>query len=366
MNITEYCERELSYYGYKLDIAQRAAVNLLQHRQDEWVIYKSRRSNVFKKVFIHPKPPRGIYIWGGVGRGKSFLMDSFYIVLPLLRKIRFHFHEFMHEVHLELKKLKGQVSPLDKLARQIAKRHRLIFFDEFNISDIADAIIIYQLLDHLFMNGVQFVMTSNYNPEMLYRNGLHRDRILPAISLLNKNLDIINVDSGIDYRTSNVNEFCMYYTPLGIDSEHALRNIFMNLTATAADENPIIHIENRKLRALRKADGIVWFDFATLCGSACSQGDYLELANRFHMIILCDVPKMSAHMESEAMRFTWLIDVLYDRKVKLLISAAVQPKNLYIHGSITHEFNRAISRIIEMQSYKYLKMPRRIFDMSMT
>ncbi|MDU0810523.1 MAG: cell division protein ZapE [Burkholderia sp.] len=366
MNITEYCERELSYYGYNLDIAQREALIRLQNRQDEWLIYKSRKSNILKKFLIHPKLPRGIYIWGGVGRGKSFLMESFYMVLPLRRKIRFHFHEFMYEVHLRLKKLEGQSNPLDTLAQLIAKRYELIFLDEFNISDIADAMILYRLLDQLFINGIQFVMTSNYNPDVLYRNGLHRDRILPAISLLKENLDILNVDLGIDYRFSKMKRFSMYYTPLGIDSEHALRNVFNDLTTTVPDESPIIYIENRELRALRKTDDIIWFDFSTLCGSARSQKDYLELASRFSMIILCDVPKMSAYMESEALRFTWLIDVLYDHKVKLLMSAEVPLKNLYIYGLINHEFDRTTSRIIEMQSYKYLKMPKRIFNTSLT
>lgn len=184
MNVTEYYARELTTRGYQSDTAQRAAIDRLQRCYDEWVAYKARRSNAFKKLIIHPDLPRGVYMWGGVGRGKSFLMDSFFAVVPVQRKTRLHFHEFMREVHRELEELKGQADPLDELARRIAKRYRLICFDEFHVSDIADAMILYRLLDRLFTNGVQFVMTSNYDPDDLYPDGLHRDRMLPAIALL--------------------------------------------------------------------------------------------------------------------------------------------------------------------------------------
>ncbi len=365
MNVTEYYDRELVTRGYRSDSAQRAAIERLQRCYDEWVAYKARRSNAFKKLIIRPDPPRGVYMWGGVGRGKSFLMDSFYAVVPVQRKTRLHFHEFMREVHRELEELKGQADPLDELALRIAKRYRLICFDEFHVSDIADAMILYRLLDRLFANGVQFVMTSNYDPDDLYPDGLHRDRMLPAIALLKARLDVLNVDAGVDYRQRTLAQVQMYHTPLGAAADRALRHAFAQLAAVP-DESPILHIEKRELKALRRADGVVWFDFATLCGGPRSQNDYLELASRFHAIVLSDVPQMSPRMASEARRFTWLIDVLYDHKVKLLMSAAVPAADLYVEGPMANEFTRTVSRIVEMQSKEYLETPRRVVDTSLT
>ncbi|GBH27737.1 cell division protein ZapE [Burkholderia vietnamiensis] len=365
MNVNEYYTRELSTRGYQSDPAQRAAVDRLQRCFDEWVEYKGRRSNAFKKLINRPDLPRGVYMWGGVGRGKSFLMDSFYAVVPVQRKTRLHFHEFMREVHRELEELKGQADPLDELARRIAKRYRLICFDEFHVSDIADAMILYRLLDRLFDNGVRFVMTSNYDPDDLYPAGLHRDRMLPAIALIKQKLDVLNVDAGVDYRQRTRAQGQMYHTPLGADADRELRRAFAKLAAVP-DESPILHIEKRELKALRKADGVVWFDFATLCGGPRSQNDYLELASRFHAIVLSEVPQMSPRMASEARRFTWLIDVLYDHKVKLLMSAAVPAEQLYVEGPMANEFARTVSRIVEMQSKEYLEAPRRIVDTSLT
>jgi len=365
MNVTEYYEKELQTRGYQSDPAQRAAVDRLQRCYEEWVEYKSRRSNAFKKLIIHPDRPRGVYMWGGVGRGKSFLMDSFYMIVPVQRKTRLHFHEFMREVHRELEELKGRADPLDELALRISKRYRLICFDEFHVSDIADAMILYRLLDKLFENGVQFVMTSNYAPDTLYPDGLHRDRMLPAIELIKEKVDVINVDAGVDYRQRTLAQVEVYHTPLGAAADKALRDAFARLAAVP-DESPILHIEKRELKALRRADGVVWFDFATLCGGPRSQNDYLELASRFHAVILSGVPQMSARMASEARRFTWLIDVFYDHKVKLLMSAAVPAEQLYVDGPMANEFTRTVSRIVEMQSKEYLDAPRRIVDTSLT
>jgi cell division protein ZapE len=365
MNVTEYYENELQTRGYTSDTAQLAAVERLQRCYDEWVAYKARRSNAFKKLIVHPDIPRGVYMWGGVGRGKSFLMDSFFKVVPVQRKTRLHFHEFMREVHRELEELKGQADPLDELARRVAKRYRLICFDEFHVSDIADAMILYRLLDRLFGAGVQFVMTSNYDPDLLYPDGLHRDRLLPAIELIKSKLDVINVDAGTDYRQRTLSEVTAYHTPLGADADKALRADFAKLAAVP-DESPILRIEKRELKALRKADGVVWFDFATLCGGPRSQNDYLELASRFHAVILSDVPRMSPRNASEARRFTWLIDVFYDHKVKLLMSAAVPAAELYVEGPMANEFARTVSRIVEMQSKEYLESQRRLVDTSLT
>lgn len=365
MNVIEYYEHELKTRGYASDAAQRAAVDRLQQCYGEWVAYKARRSSALRKLIIHPELPRGVYMWGGVGRGKSFLMDSFYAVVPVQRKTRIHFHEFMREVHRVLEELKGQADPLDELARRMAKRYRLICFDEFHVSDIADAMILYRLLDRLFTNGVQFVMTSNYDPDTLYPDGLHRDRLLPAIELIKSKLDVLNVDAGVDYRQRTLAQVKVYHTPLGAQADRELRAAYAQLTAVP-DESPILHIEKREIKALRRADGVVWFDFATLCGGPRSQNDYLELATRFHTVILSDVPQMSPRMASEARRFTWLVDVFYDHKVKLLMSAAVRAEELYTEGPMANEFGRTVSRLVEMQSKEYLETPRRIVDATLT
>jgi cell division protein ZapE len=358
MNVREFYEHALAQRGYKSDEAQQRAVDRLQQAYDEWVAYKAQRSNKFKRLISRPAVPRGVYMWGGVGRGKSFLMDSFYSVVPVVRKTRLHFHEFMRAVHHQLDDLKGVADPLDEVARRIAKKYRLICFDEFHVSDIADAMILYNLLKALFDNGVSFIMTSNYVPDALYPDGLHRDRILPAIGLIKDRLDVLNVDAGLDYRKRALEQVEAYHTPLSAAANDALRAAFAKIAETA-DEDPRIHIEAREIRALRRAGGVVWFDFVTLCGGPRSQNDYLELSSRFHTVILSDIPRMSAAMSSEARRFTWLIDVFYDHKVKLLMSAEVEPDQLYTEGMLANEFHRTVSRIIEMQSSEYMKSERR-------
>jgi cell division protein ZapE len=358
MNVREFYEHALAQRGYKSDEAQQRAVDRLQQAYDEWVAYKAQRSNKFKRLISRPAVPRGVYMWGGVGRGKSFLMDSFYSVVPVVRKTRLHFHEFMRAVHHQLDDLKGVADPLDEVARRIAKKYRLICFDEFHVSDIADAMILYNLLKALFDNGVSFIMTSNYVPDALYPDGLHRDRILPAIGLIKDRLDVLNVDAGLDYRKRALEQVEAYHTPLSAAANDALRAAFAKIAETV-DEDPRIHIEAREIRALRRAGGVVWFDFATLCGGPRSQNDYLELSSRFHTVILSDIPRMSAAMSSEARRFTWLIDVFYDHKVKLLMSAEVEPDQLYTEGMLANEFHRTVSRIIEMQSSEYMKSERR-------
>lgn len=358
MNVQEFYQHALAQRGYKPDPAQQRAVDRLQRLFDDWVYFKSRRSTALRRLLNRPDVPRGVYLWGGVGRGKSFLMDSFYSAVPVVRKTRLHFHEFMRGVHRQLDELKGVANPLDEVARRIAKKYRLICFDEFHVSDIADAMILYNLLSALFANGVSFVMTSNYDPDKLYPDGLHRDRMLPTIALLKQKLDVMNVDAGIDYRKRSLEQVAAYYTPLGEHADAALRSAYV-MVAESADEDPIVHIEHREIRALRRAGGTIWFEFATLCGGPRSQNDYLEIASRFHTVILSNVPAMAASQSSEARRFTWLIDVFYDHKVKLLMSAEVEPEKLYTQGVLSNEFHRTVSRIIEMQSREYMDAQRR-------
>lgn len=358
MNVLEFYEQALTQRGFQADDAQRCAVNRLQQAYNEWSEYKAQRSNSFKRLINRPKLPGGVYLWGGVGRGKSFLMDSFYSVVPVARKVRLHFHEFMRAVHRQLDELKGVADPLDEVAKRVAKKYRLICFDEFHVSDIADAMILYNLLKALFDNGVSFIMTSNYEPSTLYPDGLHRDRMLPTIKLLQDNLDVMNVDAGVDYRKRALEQVETYHTPLNADTDRALRHAFAGVAETI-DEDPMVDIEARKIKALRRAGGVIWFDFNTLCGGPRSQNDYLDIASRFHTVILSSIPQMSAAMSSEARRFTWLIDVFYDHKIKLIMSAAVVPDELYTQGMLANEFHRTVSRIMEMQSREYMNAERR-------
>jgi cell division protein ZapE len=302
---------------------------------------------------------------GGVGRGKSFLMDCFFNSVPLTRKTRLHFHEFMREVHRELQELKGTPNPLDELGKRIARRYRLICFDEFHVADVTDAMILHRLLDAMFANRVSIVTTSNFHPDGLYPNGLHRDRILPAIELLKSKLEVINVDNGTDYRQRTLSHVQLYHTPLGPAADAAMAQAFNEL-AEARDESPLLYIEHRELQARRRAGGVVWFDFKTLCGGPRSQNDYLELAQQFHTVLLSDVPKMPPRLASEARRFTLLVDVLYDRRVKLILSAEAPAEALYTEGPLSHEFPRTVSRLHEMQSAEYLALEHRQVDTGLT
>lgn len=365
MNVKQAYEAELVARGYTSDPAQLRAVEALERCASEWSAYKEQRSNAFKKLINRPDTPRGVYMYGGVGRGKSFLMDCFYSAVPIRRKTRLHFHEFMREVHRELRDLAGTVNPLDELGKRIAMRYKLICFDEFHVAEITDALILHRLLSALFDNGVGFVTTSNFKPDDLYPGGMHRDRILPAIALLNACLEVLSVDNGVDYRRRTLEQVNLYHTPLGAQADAEMTQAF-NRLAESQDGSPVLHIESRQIQARRKAGALVWFDFKTLCGGPRSQNDYLEIATQFHTVLLSDVPAMPPRLASEARRFTWLIDVLYDRRVKLIMSAETPPEALYTEGPLAHEFPRTVSRLNEMRSAEYLALDRRTVDTTLT
>ena len=365
MSVREVYERELKARGYQSDPAQLRAVEALDRCARDWGHYLEQRSNMLMLLLSPPEVPRGVYLYGGVGRGKSFLMDCFYTAVPVERKTRLHFHEFMREVHRELSELQGTVNPLDELGARMARRYQLICFDEFHVADITDAMILHRLLAALFDNGVGFVTTSNFKPDDLYPDGLHRDRILPAIELLNEKLEVINVDHGVDYRARTMENVKLYHMPLGPQADAEMNEAFTRL-AESHDDDPVLHIEAREIRARRKAGGVVWFDFRTLCGGPRSQNDYLEIGTQFHTVLLSDVPHMPVRMASEARRFTWLVDVLYDRRVKLIMSAAVPPDGLYTDGPLAHEFPRTVSRLSEMQSTAFLALEHRTVDTRLT
>ena len=343
--------------GYVADAAQMTAASALQALYSNLLAFKVNRNNTFKRLLSSPKPPKGVYFWGGVGRGKSFLMDCFYDSVPYRRKKRIHFHAFMQQIHRDLDKYKGEADPMFKVAEQVAKDVRLLCFDEFHVSDIADAMILGRLMDGLFAKGVIVVMTSNYPPDMLYPNGLHRESFLPTIALLNKHLDVFEVEAGIDYRLRALEQVEIYHYPSDDSAEKKMLQYFKMVAGEDGKKGGQIEVLGRQIDTLRRGHGVIWFDFRTLCGGPRSQNDYLEIARGYHTVLLSHIPKMTVHQASEARRFTWLVDVFYDHKVKLIATADCAAEDLYTDGTQASEFKRTVSRLTEMNSREYLALP---------
>ena len=352
--------------GFEPDRSQESAVERLQSLYEAWSDYKRQRATALRRLVVHPPLPRGVYLWGPVGRGKTFLMDSFYRCLPLVRRRRVHFHHFMRDVHRELDELKGTVDPLDALAGRIAKRYRLICFDEMALSDVADALIIGRLLGRTLDKGVVYCMTSNYPPDELYKGGLKREDFLPTIELIKSRLDVIAVDGGEDYRRRALQQVRVYHAPLAPDTDRALMQAFRRL-AEVEEERHELDVEGRVIPYRHRAGGVVWFEFKTICGWGRSQNDYIDLAKRFHTVIISGVPRMSLEQADAARRFTLLVDVFYDQRVKLILSAEAGPGELLLRGSrsgdaqlqaMIYQFNRTASRLAEMQTREYLEQPR--------
>jgi len=366
VTVLELYQDALRKRGFDPDDSQYAAVLRLQKLYEEWTAYKRRRSTALRRLVVRPPLPRGIYLWGSVGRGKTFLMDSFYRCLPLERKRRVHFHHFMRDVHRELEKLKGTAEPLDALAARIAKRYRLICFDEIALSDVADAMILGRLLTKTMDRGVVYCMTSNYHPDELYKGGLKREDFLPTIDLIKERLDVVRVDGGADYRKRALQQVKVYHTPLTPETDQALMVAFRQI-AEVEEESHELDIEGRVIPYRHRAGGVVWFEFNVICGWGRSQNDYIDLAKRFHTIIVSGVPRMSIERADAARRFTLLVDVLYDQRVKVIVSAASPPEALLDRGTGTgdsqlqamlFQFDRTASRLAEMQTLEYLNQPR--------
>ena len=342
--------------GFVADAAQMAAAAGLQALYSNLLSFKVGRKSTFKRLLSPPKPPKGVYFWGGVGRGKSFLMDCFYDSVPYRRKKRIHFHAFMQQIHRDLDKYKGEEDSMGKVAEQVAKDVRLLCFDEFHVSDIADAMILGRLLKVLFARGVVFVMTSNYPPDRLYPNGLQRDRFLPTIALMQEHLDVLEVEAGVDYRLRTLEQVEIYHHPADAAAETKMAEYFAAIDDGQAEAGGEIEILGRKIPTLRRGHGVIWFDFAALCGGPRSQNDYLELAQGYHTVLISGIPKMAAAQSNEARRFTWLVDVFYDHKVKLIATAACEAEMLYTEGVQSGEFFRTVSRLTEMRSREYLAL----------
>lgn len=350
-------QQQLQREGFEADSAQAEAMQALQAVYEQLMAMQQRRPSFADRFRKKNTWPRGLYMWGGVGRGKTFLMDNFYEALPMQKKVRIHFHRFMQQVHAELKKL-GQVQdPLPKVAETIAGNARVICFDEFFVTDITDAMLLGGLFEALFQQGITLVATSNIEPDGLYKNGLQRERFLPAIAALKTHCQVMNVDGGTDFRLRTLEQAQIYHCPISEATQQQLADEFAQLAPGTVKLDFDISINERPLRCQRLAEDVVWFDWATLCDGPRSQNDYIELARQFHTVILSDVPVMNWEMENQARRFINLVDEFYDRNVKLIISAAAAITDIYSGQRVAFEIERTQSRLLEMQSTEYLARP---------
>ena len=304
-------------------------------------------------------PVRGVYLWGGVGRGKTLLMDLFYGCLPFDDKLRQHFHRFMAQVHERLKNLRDREEPLEIVAEQIAAETRIICFDEFAVNDIADAMILGRLFEALFARGVTLAATSNIEPARLYRDGLQRQRFLPTIALLERHCEIVHVDGPVDYRLRVLERADVYQTPSGRRADERLAEYFTAIAPDQGDRGGALELHGRQVHYRRAADGVIWFDFAQICDGPRGKEDYMELSRLYQTVLVSNVPQLDVTLENQARRFVALVDEFYDRRVKLILSAAAPPADLYRGEKLRNEFPRTRSRLEEMQSHDYLASEHR-------
>ncbi|MCE9665177.1 AFG1 family ATPase [Halomonas sp. M5N1S17] len=364
--------------GFQYDPAQEQAVMHLQHLFDQLVAtprvepravttgrgIKSKMAGLFGKRDRSDDAPslpaiQGLYLWGGVGRGKTYLVDTFHESLPFPDKMRTHFHRFMQRVHNELEHYKGEKNPLTLIAGKFAAEARVICFDEFFVKDITDAMILANLLEALFERGVVLVATSNIIPDELYKDGLQRARFLPAIDLLNRHCRVVNVDSGIDYRLRALERAEIFHAPLDEAADGELARSFREIAGHDGEADVTIEVNHRVLHARRLHDDVVWFEFRELCDGPRSQNDYIELAREYHTVLVSNVTCMGAATDDQARRFINMVDEFYDRGVKLLLSAEASAEALYADGRLEFEFQRTLSRLQEMQSHEYLARPHK-------
>ncbi len=339
------------------DDAQAAAIEHLDRLWTELMMFKRKRNRFLGRSLRSPQVPKGLYFYGGVGRGKSFLMDAFFGCLPYRRKRRVHFHAFMAEIHRRLKALKSESNPLKSVAAEITKETRVLCFDEFHVSDIADAMILGRLLENLLNEGVVLVATSNYAPSELYPQGQNRSGFLPTIALIESSLTVLNVDGGEDYRLRTLRPAEIFFTPANEENEAKLAKLFKEMTGIT-DLNPgISTIHGREIPHKAESGRTIWFDFRALCFGPRSQSDYLYLAEHYEMVFISGLEQLSPQEKAEARRLTWLIDVLYDFRVKLCATGAVDVNHIYTEGDFAEEFTRTASRMVEMQSEVYLEQP---------
>lgn len=350
-------QADLAKEGFRSDPAQAEAVEHLQRLFEALLARREYQASLIgrlKSLLSTPAPVQGLYFWGGVGRGKTYLMDTFYACLPFPEKKRLHFHRFMHWVHDELKRLKGTQDPLHQIARDFAQDCRVICFDEFFVSDITDAMLLGGLFERLFFEGVTLVATSNIEPDGLYRNGLQRERFLPAIALIKQHCRVVNVDGGVDYRLRSLEQAELYHTPLDAEADASLARSFVSIAGEQGQAGQVLDIEGRDIATVRCAEGVAWFTFAALCDGPRGQADYIEISRLFHTVLISNVPQLNASTDDQARRFVSVVDEFYERHVKLVLSAAQPMEQLYVGEQLAFVYQRTLSRLQEMQSHDYL------------
>jgi cell division protein ZapE len=363
--LREIYGHQIAERGFRADPAQLAAVTRLEELRSRLIVAHESQASLGGRLLravgrrSAQTPERGLYLWGPVGRGKTWLMDLFFNSLPFPERRRRHFHRFMHDVHAELKGLRELESPLETVADRLAAEVRVLCFDELFVTDIADAMILSRLFGGLFRRGITLVATSNIAPDDLYRNGLQRQRFLPAIRLIKKNVDVLAIEGKLDYRLRQLTRAGTYLPSRDPNTTARLRTLFSELSDHADASDGTVEIEGRPIPVVRQSESAVWFDFEAICAGPRSQDDYIEIARNYQSVVVSEVPMFDPLREDEARRFIALIDELYDRCVKLVISAAVPPAELYRGDRLCLEFQRTASRLTEMQSEEYLARQHR-------
>ena len=362
-DVAQWIGRHAAEHGFLLDAAQTAALPHFERLYEDLIGLEQMEAPLIR-LLARKRVVSGLYLWGGVGRGKSFLMDSFFNCAPVARKQRIHFHRFMQEVHHGLRELQGQADPLVLFARTLAKEVRLLCLDEFHIADITDAMLMRRLLEGLFEQGVVLVTTSNFEPDGLYLHGLQRSQFLPAIELITQYLEVVGIDNGVDYRLRELEKAGVYHTEA--DSDARLEQAYLSIARHDSSEERQMEIEGRLVNVRRQARGVAWFDFPELCDGPRAKADYIELARRYHTVLLSGVPQFSIDDADKLRRFVWLVDEFYDRRVKLIIGAAMPAAELVEDAPSEDSFQanlnaslneRLVSRLTEMQTRDYLTQP---------
>jgi cell division protein ZapE len=359
----QWIEQHAAEHGFTLDDSQRKAVEHLERLYED-LIGLEKMESLFVRLLARKRVVKGLYLWGGVGRGKSFLMDSFFNCAPVAKKRRIHFHRFMQEVHQRMNALTGQAEPLAGVARDVAKDARLLCLDEFHITDITDAMLMRKLLEGLMEQGVVVLTTSNFAPDALYLHGLQRQQFMPAIDLIKQNFEIVNVDDGTDYRLRELEKAGVYHT--GADADERMVREFLAIARHEAAAETALDIEGRAVPVRKHSRDVAWFEFAALCDGPRGKPDYIELSKRYHTVMVSNVPCFGVGTADKLRRFVWMIDEFYDRRVKLVLSASVPAENLIIDADSSDAFQanlnaslkeRLVSRLTEMQTHDYLTQP---------
>lgn len=360
MTPLERYQYDLSENGFIPDPVQAQAVEMTHALYHRLINQNLHKKTFLKKLFGRAiEPTKGLYFWGGTGRGKTYLLDSFYESLPFAEKRRVHFHHFMQDVHHRLKQLPKTPDPLPIVARQLAADTRLICLDEFHVNDITDAMLLGGLLEAIFAHGVTLVTSSNIAPDDLYKNGLQRERFMPAIALIKRHTDVFHLDNHTDYRLALLEKSGTYHSPLNERSAQLMCQHFEDLNNESEHIIRPIKVNGREIDTLGWCSDIVWFDFKAICETPRSAADYLDIASNYHTVLLSNIPQLGEEQDDAAKRFIHLIDALYDHQVKLVVSAESEPEQLYLGERMSFPFQRTISRLAQMRSHDYLALPHK-------